>query len=99
MAGDLRLEEFRFGHGTFSQAFEASRRFLLADLALAEAPKDRVAALAAHLDLVRAAVKVMLARYQAGRVTEEEYRNARAVFDGARTDWLLASGRHDSKGK
>src|SRR5262249_53834463 len=99
-ARDLRLEEFRFGHGTFYQAIDASKRLLLADLALAETPRDRVAALPAHLALVRAAVKVMSARHQAGRVTEEEYRNARAVFDGAKTDWLLASGRYEeSKGK
>jgi outer membrane protein TolC len=97
LARALQLEEFRFGKGTFSQAFDASRRLLLANLALAETPKERATAHAVHLDLVRAAVKVMFARYEAGRITKEDYRNARAVFDGAKTDWLMASGRHDTK--
>jgi hypothetical protein len=92
---DERLEEFRFGVGTFYQAVEASRRLMLAELALAETPKQRIAAHAAHLDLVRLALKVMLSRFEAGRITEAEYLDARTVWLGAKTGWLMASGKFD----
>jgi hypothetical protein len=76
---EARFTEFRVGRGTLDGNLDALARRAEAELALAETPAERLAALARLWEATRAGETISQARYEAGRIAVQDLAETRVA--------------------
>jgi hypothetical protein len=74
---DAQEQEFLAGRGTLELAMSWSERLLIAQLAVLEKPAERKAARERHWTRLRTIEEAMKQRFDAGRVTLQDYLSAK----------------------
>jgi RNA polymerase sigma factor (sigma-70 family) len=97
---EARRQEFLAGRGTLEHLLKTYRVLLQAELDVATTAQERIAAHAAHREVVQEAEELCEKGYNAGRVKAADFFQARATRLEAEIGWLKAGGKEKAnKGK